>query len=84
MSYYHATGSRSGAAYTLTTPTSATNGAGANTAVNNMYFPIFRAHNLVTGAVANMSMTLNTGANFNVFNMAGLSSADSTGIRLQF
>jgi len=84
LSYYHSTGSRSGTSYALTLPTSATNGAGADSAVYNAFFPIVATHNLVTGATVNRAITLATSSNFNVINLTNLSAADSCGIRADF
>ena len=84
ISAYFASGSRSGTTYAFTTPTSALNGAGANTSVSNAYFPILRAQDLVAGTVANITMTVATASNFNVFTFGGLSASNNTGIRASF
>jgi hypothetical protein len=84
LSYYHSTGSRSGTAYSLTLPSSATNGAGANTSAINSFFPIVATHNLVTGAAVNRTFVLATSTNFNVITLGNLSAADSCGIRADF
>jgi hypothetical protein len=84
LSYYHSTGARSGAAYILTLPSSATNGAGANSAVYNSFFPIVATHNLVTGAAVNRTFSLATSSPFNVITLGNLSAADSCGIRADF
>jgi hypothetical protein len=84
MSYYHATGVRSGLTYALTTPISLTNGAGANSADTNAYFPILRVHGIASGSIiSTAAMTLNTGTSFNVFNLDALG-MNAVGIRLQF
>jgi hypothetical protein len=84
LSYYHSTGARSGASYALTLPSSATNGAGANSTVYNSFFPIVATHNLVTGSAVNRTFTLATSSNFNIITLGNLSAADSCGIRADF
>jgi hypothetical protein len=87
MSYYHATGARSGVTYALTTPISAINGGGDNSALNNSYFPIIRVQDLDPsggGTIVGASMTLNTGANYHIFNLASLSLSNPNGIRMVF
>jgi hypothetical protein len=84
MSYYHATGSRSGTTYALTTPISATNGGGANSAANNAYFPIIRVQDVVSGTIVGASMTLATASNYHVFNLGSLGASNSNAIRMVF
>lgn len=70
------TGTRSmNQTYDLTMPQSLKNGAGLNDAPDREYFPIIRVHSDPSdgnGTVVAASMTLNTGANYNVFTLNGL------------
>ena len=84
LSVLFATGARSGATLAITVPTSATNGAGANNTGQNSFYPIIRAQIISTGAVVGATLTLNTGANFNVFNLGSLSPALSNLLRFDF
>jgi hypothetical protein len=84
LSAYIASGNRAGTTYALTLPTSSTNGAGANTSVNNMFFPIIRAQSLTTGTVANATFTMSTSSPYNVMTIGGLPSTDPVGIRFDF
>jgi hypothetical protein len=80
------TGTRtSGAGYSLTVPASATNGAGADSASTNVYFPIIRTQNLNGGGIVNSTMSINTATNFNVFTLAGFpGTTDNINIRANF
>lgn len=82
LSMMISTGTRTGTTYTLTLPQSAKNGAGANTSVNDIYFPVFRAQNLVAGTIVNANFTI--GSPYNVMVLTGLPSSDSVGLRLNF
>jgi len=84
LSLLYATGSRTGATLAVTVPSSATNGAGANTTSQNQFYPISRVQTISTGAIKGHSMTLNTSSNFNVFNFAALDISSSDLIRLDF
>jgi hypothetical protein len=79
-----ATGSRSGSTLAVTVPTSATNGAGANTTTQNSFYPVFRVQTISTGSIQTATLTLNTGSNFNVFNFASMNATLSNLVRLDF
>jgi hypothetical protein len=76
------TGTRTGTTYTLTLPQSSKNGAGSNTTVNDIYFPIIRAQNLVAGTIVNANFTINSP--YNQMVITGLPSSDSVGLRFNF
>lgn len=77
------TGNRSGTSYTLTLPTSSTNGAGLNTSILNSYFPIIRAQLAGNGQVVAAGMTLST-VTPNQFTVSSLSSSLNTLLRFDF
>jgi hypothetical protein len=81
----YATGARTASTLAVTVPASTTNGAGANSSVTNQFYPIIRAQLVTTGAiVSGVSMTLNTSAPFNVFNLGALSTSFNTIVRMSF
>jgi hypothetical protein len=84
LSVLYATGARAGTTLAITVPASATNGAGANSTVQNQYFPIIRVQNVSGGTIQGASMTLNTGSNFNVFNLGSMNGSTSNLVRLDF
>jgi hypothetical protein len=57
----------------ITMPQSLTNGAGADNAFGNQYFPIFRVQ-AATGGVTAATLSISTVSNFNVFSIGGLGS----------
>ena len=66
-------GTKTSNTYTLTMPTSLTNGAGANSSLINQNPPIFQAYKLNDGAnIGGGSITVNTTSNFNQFQAGGL------------
>ena len=85
LSVLFATGARGGGTtLAITTPQSATNGAGANTTGQNSFYPIIRVQTISTGAIQGATMTLNTSAPFNVFNLAAMNPTNSNLVRLDF
>jgi len=84
LSVLFATGARTGTTLAITVPTSATNGAGANTTGQNSFYPVIRAQTISTGAIQGATLTLNTGSNFNVFNLASMNATLSNLVRLDF
>jgi hypothetical protein len=85
LSVLFATGPRGGSTtLAITVPQSATNGAGANTTGQNSFYPIIRVQTISTGQIQGATMTLNTAAPFNVFNLAAMNSSNSNLVRLDF
>ena len=84
LSVLFATGARSGATLAVTVPTSAINGAGANTTAQNSFYPVFRVQTISSGAIQTATLTLNTASNFNVFNFASMNPTNSNLVRLDF
>jgi hypothetical protein len=84
LSVLFATGARSGQTLAITVPQSATNGAGANTTTQNSFFPVIRVQTISTGQIQGATMTLNTSAPFNVFNLAAMNASNSNLVRLDF
>ena len=76
------TGERTGTTYVLTLPSSAKNGAGSNTSVNDQYFPIFRVQNLITGTIVNSNFTM--ASPYNQITITGLPNANPIGLRINF
>ena len=84
LSVLFATGARSGTTLSVTLPTSATNGSGANTTGQNNFFPIFVVRTISTGALQGAGVTLNTVNNFNVYNFTSMNPTNSNLVRLDF
>jgi hypothetical protein len=70
------TGSRLGTTYSLTVPTSAVNGAGADTSLGNSYIPDFNIrYDADTLSAVPATMIVNSGsAGYNIFTFGGLGS----------
>jgi len=84
LSVLYATGARTGQTLAITTPVGATNGCGANSTIQNQFYPIFLSRLISTGATQPAALTLNTASNFNVFNISSLNATVSCLIRLDF
>jgi hypothetical protein len=85
LSLLYATGARTSTTLSITVPQSATNGAGADSTLQNQFFPILSVKNLgVLGTNQAATLTLNTSAPFNVFNLASMNGSISNLVRLDF